>query len=93
MTDVSIMYPLDRVEDLTNHNFETFHDGTEVVVAGRIRKDADMESSILMDEISARVSFHLFFFFDDRQYWLSKNRKCGGNADLFRNFSVIQSYE
>ena len=62
MTDVSIMYPLDRVEDLTNHNFETFHDGTEVVVAGRIRKDADMESSILMDEISARVSFHLFFF-------------------------------
>ena len=56
MTDVSITYPLNRVEDLTNHNFETFSDGTEVVVAGRIRKDADMEEALIfMDEISAQV--------------------------------------
>ena len=60
MTDVSMTYPRDRVEDLTNHNFETFHDGTEVVVAGRIRKDADMESLMLMDEISAQVDVCLF---------------------------------
>jgi len=55
LTDVTMEYPVDRVEDLTKYEFDTFPSGTELVVAGRFRKEAEMLG--YLDPISAQVIF------------------------------------
>ena len=51
-----MVYPADRVKDVTKYEFETFPSGTELVVAGRFRRDAELVlRDGFLDPISAQV--------------------------------------
>ena len=58
LTDVSMKYPVNRVEELTKYEFDSFPSGTELVVAGKFRKEAELDE--FLDPFSAQVNFVVY---------------------------------